>query len=87
MATEGYNGHGLSVVTHGTAINWGPVASDSPLLSHPLYIKWSNKAITSITANPIDLRTDIGNAVYNNDTAEVVAYLANLLRTSTLLVG
>ena len=74
-------------MTHGTAINWGPVQSDSPLLSHPLYIKWSVVSLNATAAAAVDLRNDMGAAVYNNDTAEVVAYLASLLRTSSLLIG
>ena len=67
------------------AINWGPVASDSRLLEHPLYIKWSNVKISAVAGDPSALKTDLGTALFNNESAEVVAFLSTLIRVGALL--
>ena len=71
--------------TDGIAINWAAVPNDAPILNHVLYQKWSVQTIASVTADPSALKTDLGAAVLNNDTTEIVAYLSTLLRAAALI--
>lgn len=69
----------------GSPINWGPVPAGDPVLEHPLYLKWSNKTLNQIMADYTSLKTDLGDARCDNDTAGVVAYLSWLVRVVILL--
>ena len=69
----------------GIAINWGPVPIDAPILMNELYQKWSVQTIASIAGDPSALKTDLGAAVLNNETTEIVAFMSTLLRASSLL--
>jgi len=73
--------------SRGMAINWGPIDFDSPTLQHPLYIKWSSKKVASIAADSSALRLDLAGAIFNNESAEVVAYLCSLIRVVDLVTG
>jgi len=74
--------------SRGMAINWGPIDFDSPTLQHPLYIKWSSKKVSAIAADGGSaLRLDIAAALFNNESAEVVAYMCSLVRVVNLVTG
>ena len=68
-------------------INWGPIAADSPTLTHPLYTKWSSVTLTAIVIDPSDLKQDLAGVIFDNDSCEVVAYLASLIRLAALVSG
>ena len=69
----------------GIGINWGPVPDDAPIINNELYQKWSVVTIASVAASPSALKNDLGAAILNNSTTEIVAYLSALLRASALL--
>jgi hypothetical protein len=75
-------------MTEGSAINWGPIKPDSPTLTHPFYLKYANIRLQTISDLHIsDVLSDLGTAVLNNDTADVVAYLSTLVRVGKLIAA
>ena len=70
----------------GFEINWTVSAGD-PVLSTPLYQKWSTKSFGAIATDVASLKTDLGSVIANRESAEVVAYLSYLLRVVTLIGG
>ena len=70
-------------MSHGYEINW--VSSDPALLSHPLYQKYFTKSFGTIGASIGEVKTDVGTAIANRESAAVVSYLCWLIRVTTLL--
>ena len=68
----------------GTPINWS-VPPGSPVLQHPLYLKYSGTDFTNVVLAQI--KTDINSALASNESAEIVAYLCWLLRVCALTGG
>ena len=72
----------------GIAINFGPVAPGSPMLKHPFYQKWSYSVLSTIDGTAINaMKADLLKMKYNNDSAEIIAYGINLIRTITVLTS
>ena len=65
-----------------TSINWS-VASNDPVLSHPLYQKYAGTAYGLLSVSTI--KEDIGAAQASNESAAVIAYLCSLLRVIALV--
>lgn len=69
---------------YGYPINWNtPAGSD--LLEHPYYIKYSSIAINALQLDNIQI--DLGRALANRESAEVINYLVWLIRTYQLFTA
>ena len=67
--------------SHGYPINFNAPAG-SPLLEHPFYIKYSSTQINTLVKP--DVQADLGAALANRESAEVINYLVWLIRTIDL---
>jgi hypothetical protein len=65
-----------------TAINW-QLRSGSPLLTHPTYLKWSKLTFGGIDANLV--KADLTACLASNEAADLISYLAFVLRIKALL--
>lgn len=63
---------------NGYPINWA-LPAGSNLSKHPLYIKYSGLIFQNI--DPNEVRQDLNNVMAIAESAEIVAYLAWLMRT------
>jgi len=70
----------------GYPINWDTLPSNTRLLRHPLYIKYSSYNFNQINDKRSEIIGDIKGALANQEGAEVIAYLSWLLRTTALFV-
>jgi len=61
------------------------VSEDSPIFTHPLYVKWSTKNFQDISGEQGDLLTDITAIQPNAQTSELLAYLSSVLRLSVII--
>jgi hypothetical protein len=66
----------------GYEINWSVSAGD-PILTHPLYLKYSSTAIGAIV--PEVVKQDLAQCLASREAAAVAAYLAWLLRMTSLV--
>ena len=68
----------------GYEINWNTNKGNTALFNHPLYIKYNSQLLDNIDETNVKL--DLGNVMATADSAEVIAYLAWLIRTKALMV-
>ena len=68
----------------GYPINWDTQPSNTRLLRHPLYIKYSSYTFNQVNDKRADIIGDIKGALANQEGAEIIAYLSWLLRTTAL---
>ena len=68
-------------LNHSVSINY---MGGSEILTHPLYVKWSQKAIADITTDKAAVKTDLGNIIANMDNLAIISYLSTLLRAVEL---
>lgn len=61
------------------------VSEDSPIFTHPLYVKWSTKNFETISGEQGDLITDLIAIQPNAQTAELIAFLSAIFRLSILI--
>ena len=69
----------------GYEINWNTGLANQALFNHPLYIKYSSTTFGNIDTEAV--KNDLAGVMATADSAEVMAYLAWLLRSTSLLVG
>ena len=69
---------------NGYPINWNTSASNTTLLRHPLYITYSNLTFNQIADKKAQIIGDMKAARAGIESAEIMAYLAWLLRTIDL---
>jgi hypothetical protein len=55
------------------------------ILTHPLYLKWSQKNLNDIKVGLSSLKTDMGNIEANMDNLNIIGYLSTLLRIVGLI--
>ena len=55
------------------------------ILSHPLYLKWSQLSIENISGAVADLNTDLNGIQVNMNNLAIVSYLSTLLRAVALV--
>ena len=68
-------------LNHSVAINY---FGGSEILTHPLYVKWSQKTIADINSAKSDLQTDMGLIIDNMDNLAIISYLSTLIRAVEL---
>jgi len=68
----------------GYPINWDAQPSNTKLLRHPLYIKYSSYNFNQINDKRAEIIGSIKGALANQESAEIIAYLCWLLRTTAL---
>ena len=68
----------------GYDINWSVSAGD-PILTHPLYLKYSSTALGAII--PDTVKQDLAQCLASRESAAVASFLAWLLRMTTLVAG
>ena len=61
------------------------VSPDSPIYTHPLYVKYSTQTIQYAVANVADLKSEVLAILPNEDTSDILAYLSNLIRITALM--
>lgn len=68
-------------LNHSVSINYlgGP-----EILTHPLYVKWSQKTIADINSSKSALQTDMGLIIANMDNLGIISYLSTLIRAVEL---
>ena len=67
----------------GYEINWNTGKGNTALFNHPLYIKYSSSVFGNIDAGQVI--SDLAGVMATADSAEVAAYLAWLIRTTSLI--
>ena len=67
---------------HDISINY---LGDEGILTHPLYLKWSQLSIESISGAAANLKTDLKGVQANMDNLAIVSYLSTLLRVAGLV--
>jgi len=67
----------------GYDINWRANAGDS-LLTHPIYLKYSNKTIQGLADAQSDILADLQSQKCRQENQEIISYLVWLQRTMTL---
>lgn len=55
------------------------------ILTHPLYLKWSQLSIESISGGVANLKTDLKGVQVNMDNLAIISYLSTLLRAVALV--
>ena len=55
------------------------------ILTHPLYLKWSQLSIENISGSVADLKTDLKGIQVNMNNLAIVSYLSTLLRAVALV--
>jgi len=70
----------------GFPINWDANPGNTRLLQSPLYIKYSSYTFAQINDKRSEIINDIKGALANQESAEIIAYLCWLLRTTALFV-
>jgi hypothetical protein len=70
----------------GSPINWS-VAPGSKVLLHPIYAKYSVLPMSTIVSGIAAVKQDLGICLASNESADVIAYLAWLIRLASLLGG
>lgn len=55
------------------------------ILTHPLYLKWSQLSIENISGAVADLKTDLKGIQVNMNNLAIVSYLSTLLRAVALV--
>jgi len=55
------------------------------ILTHPLYLKWSQLNLDSIKIDYLVLQTDLGGVEANMNNLNIISYLSTLLRTAALI--
>lgn len=58
---------------------------DNSILTHPLYLKWSQNTLTAVKAGLVPLKADVGGIDANMDNLQIVAYLTTLIRIAGLI--
>ena len=69
----------------GYEINWNTGLGNQALFNHPLYIKYNSSTFGNIDGEGV--KNDLAGVMATADSAEVCAYLAWLIRMTSLLVG
>jgi hypothetical protein len=64
------------------AINY---TGSSAILTHTLYVKWSQLTIEQIASGAAGLKTDLKGIIANQDNLEIISYLSTLLRAVALV--
>ena len=67
---------------HDYAINY---VGGNEILTHPLYVKWSQNNLAAIKAALANVKTDLGNVEANMDNLAIISYLATLIRIGGLI--
>ena len=67
---------------HDYAINY---IGGVEILTHPLYVKWSQLNLAAVKAALADIKTDLGNVEANMDNLAVISYLSTLIRIGGLI--
>jgi len=70
----------------GYPINWNAAPGNVRLLQHPLYIKYSSYTFAQVNDKRSEIINDVKGAIANQQSAEIIAYLSWLLRTTALFV-
>jgi hypothetical protein len=55
------------------------------ILTHPLYVKWSQLNLTAIKAGIVTVKQDLGNIEANMDNLAIISYLSTLVRIGGLI--
>jgi len=55
------------------------------ILTHPLYVKWSQHPLSQIKAALANVKTDLGNVESNMDNLAIISYLSTLIRIGGLI--
>jgi hypothetical protein len=55
------------------------------ILTHPLYLKWSQLSFESISGGVANLKTDLKAVQANMDNLAIISYLSTLLRAAALV--
>ena len=55
------------------------------ILTHPLYLKWSQKAFSAVQGGVADLKNDVKGIQANMNNLALISYLSTLLRCVTLI--
>ena len=76
-----HDGDGMS---NGYPINWSVNAGNTAILQHPLYITYSNLNFNQVNDKRAQIIGDIKAARAGLESAEIIAYLVWLLRTTAL---
>ena len=58
---------------------------DESILTHPLYLKWSQNTLANVKAALAPLKTDLGNVEANMNNLDIIAYLSTLIRIAGLI--
>lgn len=74
----------MVISMQGYPINWNTSVGNRKLLEHPLYITYSNLTFAQISDKKAQIITDMKAARGGIESAEIMAYLAWLLRTIAL---
>jgi hypothetical protein len=55
------------------------------ILTHPLYLKWSQLTLEDIVGTVANVKTDLKGVEANMDNLKIIAYLSTLIRISGLM--
>jgi len=67
---------------HDISINY---LGDEAILTHPLYLKWSQLSFEQISSGAANLKTDLKAVQANMDNLAIISYLSTLLRAVALV--
>ena len=77
--------HDGDSMSTGWPINWSVNVGNSKILQHPLYITYSNLTFAQVNDKRAQIIQEVKAARAGLESAEIIAYLAWLLRTTSLL--
>jgi len=67
---------------HDISINY---LGEPEILTHPLYLKWSQLTFNDIVGTVNNVKTDLKGVEANMDNLKIIAYLSTLIRISGLM--
>jgi hypothetical protein len=67
---------------HDISINY---LGEPEILTHPLYLKWSQLTLEDIVGTVANVKTDLKGVEANMDNLKIIAYLSTLIRISGLM--
>jgi hypothetical protein len=67
---------------HDISINY---LGDESILTHPLYLKWSQNTLTAVKAGLVPLKADLSAVEANMHNLKIIAYLSTLIRIAGMI--